>query len=232
MSLAQKIVFREKSMQDLFINQIEDFLLGTLEHSEKNELLEHLASGCDACNKAIAAATRVMKALPWAWFSPVELVEPPASLKQRILNSLTSAGTPATGDKAGAQIWKTWPATKIQAAALKSGLVMVRAQEGEWENIGLSGIQTKRLFVDEPHDSVTMLVRMPPGASYPRHRHAGPEQCLVLEGDLHIGDLVLHAGDYQCAIADSRHDVQYTEGGCVLFIVSSLHDEIIDEADG
>jgi hypothetical protein len=54
----------------------------------------------------------------------------------------------------------------------------------------------------------------------------------VLEGDLHVGDMVLHAGDYQCAITDSLHDVQHTEGGCVLFIVSSLRDEIIDEAAG
>jgi anti-sigma factor ChrR (cupin superfamily) len=73
-----------------------------------------------------------------------------------------------------------------------------------------------------------MLVRMPAGASYPRHRHAGAEQCYVLEGDLRFGGRVFRAGDYQCADADSIHDVQYTEAGCLLLIVSSLHDEIVE----
>jgi anti-sigma factor ChrR (cupin superfamily) len=73
-----------------------------------------------------------------------------------------------------------------------------------------------------------MLVRMAPGSSYPPHLHASSEECFVVEGDLHVGDdLVMNAGDYQRAHGGSVHPVQYTEGGCVLFIMSSLHDELI-----
>jgi len=215
-------------MPDRFLNQIESFLLGTLQHSEEKELVEHLASGCSDCGKAIAAATRTMRALSWSLL-PAETVNPPASLKQRVLNSIKHIENPSAGGNVGPQIWKTWPDTKPAAHPLQAGLVMVRAQEGGWEDVGINGIKTKRLLVDESRDSVTMLVRMPAGASYPRHRHAGPEQCYVLEGDLHVGGLILRAGDYQCATAESLHEVQHTEGGCLLFIVSSLHDEIVEE---
>jgi anti-sigma factor ChrR (cupin superfamily) len=86
---------------------------------------------------------------------------------------------------------------------------------------------TKQLYVDPARDTVTMLVRMEPGSSYPPHRHGGPEECLVVEGDLRVGDVVLQAGDYQCAAGDSTHDVSTTVNGCILLIVSSQYDELL-----
>ena len=74
---------------------------------------------------------------------------------------------------------------------------------------------------------MTMLVRMEAGSSYPQHIHDGPEECYVLQGDLRVGDEVLGRGDYQRAAPGSRHGIQSTENGCLLFIVSSLTDEII-----
>ncbi|MCG3120859.1 MAG: hypothetical protein ALAOOOJD_03754 [bacterium] len=211
-------------MPDANLNQIEPFLLGALEQQEEQQLLAHLAAGCTDCNKAIAATARVMHALPWALLSPadspVELVAPPAALKQRLLNSIKEDKTSEEGSP---QVWKSW----AENAAPLAGLLTVHAHEGTWENIGISDIKVKRLFVDQAHDSVTMLVRMPPGAAYPSHRHSGTEQCYVLEGDLHVGDLVFHAGDYQCSDSNSIHGVQHTKAGCLLLIVSSLHDEIL-----
>ena len=85
----------------------------------------------------------------------------------------------------------------------------------------------KRLSMDAERELVTMLVRMRPGASYPRHRHAKAEECYVVEGDLHVGDLTILAGDFQRAEADSIHVPQYTVGGCLLFVTSSLEDEML-----
>lgn len=213
-------------MQDLFLNQVETFLLGTLEQHEEEHFLQHLASGCAECQKAIAETKRVMQALPWALLSPsspIELINPPASLKEKLLHSLKSA----PNGEANPQVWKTWPDSHKVAPPHGSGLHIVRAHEEGWMDIGVNGIQVKRLFVDEANDSVTMLVKAPAGAAYPRHRHAGPEQCYVLQGDLHMAGTVLRAGDYQYAEPDSIHGIQYSENGCTLLIVSSLHDEML-----
>lgn len=117
------------------------------------------------------------------------------------------------------QVWKQWERSS-------GDLHVVRDGEAEWQNVR-EGIRAKQLFVDPARDMATMLIRMEPGAAYVPHRHAGPEQCFVLEGDLHDGEQVYRKGDFQCAAEGSTHGVQWTEQGCTLLIVSSLHDQLI-----
>jgi anti-sigma factor ChrR (cupin superfamily) len=121
----------------------------------------------------------------------------------------------------GPQVWRGWDATPF------GGIHVVRANDGDWQSVGLEGVWVKQLYTDPMRDSMTMLVRMAPGATYPSHRHADAEQCLVLEGDLQTGDISIQAGDYQCATRGSVHDVSRTKNGCLLLIVSSKHDELI-----
>jgi anti-sigma factor ChrR (cupin superfamily) len=59
---------------------------------------------------------------------------------------------------------------------------------------------------------------MQPGASIQGHHHASAEECLVLEGDLRIGDLHLKAGDYHVAAEGSIHPVLRSQGGAVMFV--------------
>ena len=87
----------------------------------------------------------------------------------------------------------------------------------------------KTLHVDQLAQRATILVRMAPGASYPGHRHAGDEDCFVISGSLQIGDITMRTGDFQHAPAGSRHPVQTTDEGCLLFIQTSLHDELEHE---
>jgi quercetin dioxygenase-like cupin family protein len=239
-------------MQDAFLNHAEAFLLGALDRDEERQFVEHLTSGCVECKQAVTETARVMRALPFAFLPAGSHAAISPGLKERLLDSVKRDSTKSspsenfsssTRDRhtkapldmdssAGFQVWKTWSdslagAAPVGAAAQQPNLLMVRANEGDWQDIGINGILAKQLFVDPARDAVTMLVRMPAGASYPRHRHAAAEQCYVLEGDLHVGDIILRPGDYQCATAESIHEVQYTEGGCLLLIVSSQHDEII-----
>ena len=86
----------------------------------------------------------------------------------------------------------------------------------------------RQLFVDRKQRSATMLIRMDAGASYPGHRHGGLEECYVLEGDLHHDDRVMRAGDFEVVSEGSRHGRQWTEGGCLLLIRSSLDDELTE----
>ncbi|MBI5435467.1 MAG: cupin domain-containing protein [Planctomycetes bacterium] len=90
-----------------------------------------------------------------------------------------------------------------------------------------NGRITALFSVDAEARKATMLIRMAAGTSYPRHRHAAREECFVLEGTLEVGASTLRAGDFQVAERDSIHDVQATDTGCLLLIVSSQDDELV-----
>ena len=121
--------------------------------------------------------------------------------------------------------WQRWSGAPGETIA--PGLVNVASSDAGWEAIGIPGIAVKQLAVDAEARKATMLIRMGPGTSYPRHRHAAREECFVLEGELFVGNARLRAGDFQVAERDSIHDVQSTDTGCVLLIVSSQDDELV-----
>ena len=83
------------------------------------------------------------------------------------------------------------------------------------------------MFEDTATGNTTLLVRMSPGAVYPSHRHAGLEHCYVLEGDLVFADHALQAGDYEVAHSDTDHSSVTTRGGCLLFIINNVRDQIL-----
>jgi len=144
-------------------------------------------------------------------------IKPPGGLRTKVLSAIRR---PSEEAQQAAQVWKNWPAPS------PGSLHVVRQGEGSWENFR-AGVMAKSLYVDPERDIVTMLVNMQPGSTYVPHRHAGPEQCFVLEGDLHDGERVFRAGDFQCAKTGSVHGTQWTESGCLLLIVSSLSDELL-----
>lgn len=131
----------------------------------------------------------------------------------------------ATPPDDAAQIWKGWAAQ--MSSSDRDPFTYLAAGQGRFEPTSMPGVEARRLFVDADHDRVTMLVRMAPGTSYPAHVHGGAEECLVISGDLRIGALHMRSGDFQRAEAGSTHVVQSTDEGCVLLIVSSLHDEML-----
>jgi putative transcriptional regulator len=186
--------------------------LGMLDAGDADALYAHLAE-CDACGEDFRAFQAVAADL-----AESVAVTPPPGARDRLLARI--AGEAAAAPKE-TQVWKRWDADA------SSPLTTVRAGDGGWEETAIEGILVRRLFVDPVKQTATMMVRMAPGTSYPGHRHGGAEECLVLEGDLHVGDRVLYKGDFQRAELDSIHPVQSTEGGCVLFIVSSLGDELL-----
>ena len=92
-----------------------------------------------------------------------------------------------------------------------------------WIPTDVPGIEVAPLWSDAEHRRHTLLVRMRPGTAIPRHHHAEPEECFVVEGDLHEGSLALGAGDYVRHEAGSEHAVA-TRGGCVLLVTASRDD--------
>lgn len=203
-------------------------VLGALGLEEARVFRLHLGH-CDVCRAEVASLARTSHDL--LLLAPRET--PPPGLFDRILDRIGRSDPRGTADRAPAaraedpdpartQVWKSWDASAREAFTF-----VAAAQDAGFEPTDIAGIEARRLFVDPANDRVTMIVRMRPGTAYPRHRHAAAEECYVLAGELRVGDQILCAGDYQHAEAGSVHAVQSTETGCVLFLVSSLHDELV-----
>lgn len=105
----------------------------------------------------------------------------------------------------------------------RAGIFVRLHNEQDWQDHRVPGIRVRQLYVDRERNTQTVLMRCAPGAKFPHHVHRGAEESLVLEGDLRIGDLVLHPGDYQRCEPGSHHLEQTTETGCLLLIITSLN---------
>jgi anti-sigma factor ChrR (cupin superfamily) len=98
-----------------------------------------------------------------------------------------------------------------------SGTLTRRAGTGVWTEMS-PGVSFTVLFEDPVAKRRSILVRALPGSNYGSHFHAeGHEECLVLEGDLIMGDLKLLAGDFHLAAKGSTHPAATTRSGCVLY---------------
>ena len=67
-----------------------------------------------------------------------------------------------------------------------------------------------------------MLYRAAPGAVVPQHRHGRDEECLMLEGEVFLDDLLLRCGDYQLAPAGTGHAGVSTATGGLLYAHGDL----------
>lgn len=210
------------------------YLIGALDDKEQQPAKKLVTENSPLVRAAISNWSRILTALPFS----LEPVAPPADSKKRLLYAIDDeaaqvsrqhqqaeapvAGKSAAENAGDVQVWKNWKRPSGPA-----DFFLQRGSEGEWEPTAALGVEVKKLFVDEKRKYATMLVRMAVGTAYPGHRHAGFEECYVLQGDLHVGDIVLHPGDYQRAEGGSIHGVQKTKHGCLLLIVSSLEDELL-----
>ena len=106
--------------------------------------------------------------------------------------------------------------------AALSGTLTRRAGTGIWTEMS-PGVTYTILFDDPVTKRRSMLVRALPGATYETHFHdEGHEECLILEGDLVMGDLKLLAGDFHLAAKGSLHPPATTVSGCLLHISTAL----------
>jgi len=60
--------------------------------------------------------------------------------------------------------------------------------------------------------------RFEPGASMEGHTHLRNEECMMLGGEIFLGDILLRAGDYHMAPAGSYHGEVSTDVGALLFV--------------
>ena len=156
---------------------------------------------------------------------------------ERVTEALAKAQLPARTPGPGLRdrILRAAEQAKAQAhleALLKQlapkstgGFAFMRDAAGaDWVPLPVPGAFVKVLSYDAASSYATVLGKLEAGARYPSHQHRQPEDVFMLSGDLHFGDVVVHAGDFHHAEAGTTHQENWSEEGCVLLAVLSKED--------
>ena len=102
-------------------------------------------------------------------------------------------------------------------------LITIRSNEGKWSDLA-PGVSTKPLFDDGQTRS--SLVRLAADTAWSTQSQclAHDEECLLLEGDVFIGDTLLQTGDWQLAPTGSESRSISTDKGALFFMRSAAGD--------
>ena len=92
----------------------------------------------------------------------------------------------------------------------------VEVHQLPWEETRFRGVKAKTLLVDKNAGTVTVLLKMDPGAVLPDHEHALIEQTFVIEGALICDEGTCTAGNFVWRPAGSRHTARTPNGGLML----------------
>lgn len=108
------------------------------------------------------------------------------------------------------------------------GLTFIKASEGVWRQLA-PGVTVKVLSFDQTSRKTTTLLRFEPETSYAPHRHTEVEELYVLEGGCSIAGREMTIGDYHRAEAGTEHYDTSTDEGCLLLVISSPRNEILQD---
>lgn len=73
--------------------------------------------------------------------------------------------------------------------------------------------------------SRSVPMRLAADARVPAHAHRLDEKCLVLSGDVWLGDVQANAGDFHLARGDTEHCEIRSDGGCLPYICGERYAE-------
>jgi anti-sigma factor ChrR (cupin superfamily) len=148
-------------------------------------------------------------------------VAPPPDLKDKVLRRIETRS--ATNAPA------TEPARATRAA--KPGFLFHGADEAKgWKELPVRGAWIKLLSIERQRGYAVLMGKLEAGVRYPAHTHTEAEELYILTGDLHIGDLSLHPGDFHHADAGTDHGVNYSVEGCTLLAVLPADHELVQFA--
>ncbi|HBE16647.1 MAG TPA: anti-sigma factor [Cyanobacteria bacterium UBA11149] len=104
--------------------------------------------------------------------------------------------------------------------------LIAEAAKVAWQPYSLPGVTIGRWKLDMEKREVSCFIRATSGIQFYNHRHAGNEEIVVLEGDLAIDGEKYNIGDRVFSDPGSVHQPE-TYSGCLIFVRTSLDDEII-----
>ncbi len=99
-----------------------------------------------------------------------------------------------------------------------------RAAEAEWIDFA-PGVMRRVMW--RQGGAAAMLYRTEPGVGLPRHGHGHDEECLMLDGELFLDEVLLRPLDYQLAPAGSEHGSLFTDTGTVLYAHGDVELDLI-----
>lgn len=106
------------------------------------------------------------------------------------------------------------------------------ARDGDWRVLA-ERVYLKVLQRDDETGIATYLVRYSPGTQFPVHPQRTTEECLLVAGDLRIGDTEMKPGDLQIAVPGIEHGPLVSQGGALVFVrgvLSRVPERIADDA--
>jgi ChrR Cupin-like domain len=77
-------------------------------------------------------------------------------------------------------------------------------------------------------EAITALARFQGGARVPAHPHGIDEECLMVEGDLFLGDVLLPEGGFQFAPGGSAHGELFADMPCLLYFHGAIDPHAVD----
>ena len=179
-----------------FLEECEDctvdvalYTLGTLPADKAHAVEQRLQSGCPFCLAQAAQYAAVAEKISLS----VAPATPPPGLRQKVLDRVL---------------------THAASAETTEHRKVVRGKDQPWVKLPVPGVEMRPLIGEK-----TFMVRMQPGAVFPKHDHPQAEQCYVMEGSITDSDgLTLHAGDFVVMSRGIEHDPIRSANGCTLFI--------------
>lgn len=138
-------------------------------------------------------------------------------LPEKISDALLEAITPVRPAPLQAAKLRSRVLNKIHdlKTSHRDHCLTVEKDQGDW--IEVSPLARFKMLI-ENGDSSSFIVDLKAGAAFPEHEHSEDEECVMLEGDLWIGDLHLFAGDFHLAPKGVPHDKIRTDTGALFFI--------------
>lgn len=91
----------------------------------------------------------------------------------------------------------------------------VRAKDKGWIEIQ-DGVFQKDLWTDGK--AVSRFFRLEAGTHMDGHDHPLNEECMMLRGDIFLGDILVQKGDYHIATAGSKHLPIFSDTGAFLYV--------------
>lgn len=108
-----------------------------------------------------------------------------------------------------------------RVAQQRAALQTIRAGEGDWE-IFIPGVRIKVL---QTHGATqSYLLKLEPGTVVPPHRHPITEECVVLQGEIVVGDIRGYTGTYHRAPAHVAHTTISSPNGALLYLRGAVPD--------
>lgn len=161
------------------VELLPDLILGALEAATAAEVEAHLLA-CPACTRERAALTDLLGEVAYA----VPAIPGQAEDRQRLLDA---ASAPAVeGGRLGPFVARVAALLDIAAERAGALLDLLDAPEAPWARGQLPGEPAIDLLTPPSGPAragaLVCVLRIPPGARYPGHRHRGAEQVLILQG--------------------------------------------------